>query len=367
DFTTREDRPLTLEVWYPADNGTTSIPATYADLTRSKQRFELQGVAWRDAEPLKGETTFPLVVLSHGYTGSRSIMFYLAEHLASHGYVVVGIDHTDSTNAEVDFFKAPYSGFTSTLFHRARDQQFVLDYFSTQETPFANLVDTDNAAVIGYSMGGYGALNTAGGCYQYTEASLLQFGFTPEQAAQLMPVFNYCNAGQEKTDTRWKAVITYSAWGGEQDVHDSEALSNLPIPSLYLVGDADDISGYSTGVKKLHQQTATKQQDVPSYLLVYMNARHNIAAHPAPKVAYNNELDLGHYFEPSWNVEILNRINKHTNLAFLNCYVKNQATACDYLPQREDITQYRQEDGTLSDPWPGFQPRWGTGVKFYRQ
>ncbi|NNM14646.1 MAG: acetylhydrolase, partial [Gammaproteobacteria bacterium] len=173
DFTTREDRPLTLEVWYPAENGTTSVPATYTDLTRSKQRFELQGVAWRDAEPLKGETKFPLVVLSHGYTGSRSTMFYLAEHLASHGYVVVGIDHTDSTNAEVDFFKAPYSGFTSTLFHRARDQQFVLDYFSTHETPFANLVDSDNAAVIGYSMGGYGALNTAGGCYQYTEASLL--------------------------------------------------------------------------------------------------------------------------------------------------------------------------------------------------
>ena len=96
--------------------------------------FALQGNATRDAEVnnLTGQP-FPLVVLSHGYTGYRTIMFYLAEHLASHGYIVAALDHTDSTNAEVDIVNAPFSGFFSTLLNRSRDQQFALDYFTNTD------------------------------------------------------------------------------------------------------------------------------------------------------------------------------------------------------------------------------------------
>ena len=36
----------------------------------------------------------PLAVLSPGFTSPRSTLTALAEDLASHGYVVVGIDHT---------------------------------------------------------------------------------------------------------------------------------------------------------------------------------------------------------------------------------------------------------------------------------
>src|SRR4029077_8252235 len=36
----------------------------------------------------------PLVVLSPGFTNSRSALTALAEDLASHGYVAAGIDHT---------------------------------------------------------------------------------------------------------------------------------------------------------------------------------------------------------------------------------------------------------------------------------
>ena len=58
------------------------------------------------------------------------MMFYLGEHLASHGYVVVGIDHTDSTNADIQQESDRGPGIISTFYNRARDQQFILDYFS---------------------------------------------------------------------------------------------------------------------------------------------------------------------------------------------------------------------------------------------
>lgn len=362
DYQSKQDRSLTLEVWYPATPEQGAKKTSYENVSRLHVPFSLAANAYRDAPESTG-TTFPLVVLSHGYTGYRTIMFYLGEHLASHGYVVVGIDHTDSTTAEIDFKNGPFAGFPSTLINRARDQQFVLDYFSQSSSPLAGIIDNSHAAVIGYSMGGYGAINTIGGCYSFLQAGLQQLGFPETAAKALLPVFNSCNAGREKVDPRWKAMVAFSPWGQELNVHSDKALLNIKVPSLYVVGDHDDVSGYENGVKKLFEQSGSKE----SYLLVYQNARHNIAPHPAPQETYATDIDIGHYFEPSWNSETLNRINQHMALAFLNCKVKNDEKACDYLPKRQLSNQVKDESGKMSAPWPGFKDRWGIGVMFMRK
>ncbi len=359
DYNTLEDRTLTLEVWYPALIKDTDVSATYENVTRTKKAFSLQGQSVRDADP-RAEKTYPLVVLSHGYTGYRTIMFYLGEHLASHGYVVVGIDHADSTTSEIDFTNSPFDGFPSTLLNRARDQQFVLDYFTSAKSDLAKVVDTDLASVIGYSMGGYGAVNTVGGCYNFNQQALQAFGFPEAAAKALVPVFNICNAGQEQVDSRWKAMVAYAPWGQELNLH---KLDTIHVPSLYVTGSLDDISGYEQGVKKLFEQSAAKE----TFMLVYENARHNVVPHPAPEIAYATEADLGLYYEPVWSSETLNRINQHMTLAFLDCYVKQQAPSCEYLPKRESSTQTKQADGKLTDPWPGFANRWGVGMRFVRK
>jgi len=359
DFTSVKKRKLTLEVWYPAASATQSN-ATYKAVTRLHKPFEMSGVAHRDEQPTK-KGQYPLVVLSHGYTGYRTVMYYLGEHLASHGYIVIGIDHTDSTNAEIDIKQAPTAGFVSTLLNRSRDQQFVLEAASANEFFLNHIIDTNKAAVIGYSMGGYGAINTVGGCYDAKAESLMRIGF-PEQAAHnLLPLFNFCNAGKEQTDERWKAMIAFAPWGQEHNLHQAESLKNINVPTLYISGDEDDISGYEQGVKKLFEQTSKPD----NYLLVYENARHNIAPHPAPKVAFEDD-DIGHYFEPVWNSEQLTRINEHMSLIFLNCYVKKQTKQCEYLPKKLNATQKKQASGKLEAPWPGFKDRWATGVQFHR-
>jgi predicted dienelactone hydrolase len=50
--------------------------------------------------------SYPLVIVSHGYPGSRLQMSYLTENLASKGYVVVAIDHLESTRADKAGFPA---------------------------------------------------------------------------------------------------------------------------------------------------------------------------------------------------------------------------------------------------------------------
>lgn len=357
DFSSLQDRQLKVELWYPANVGTNTNKAVYQSVTRLHKPFTISGNAYRNAKKLTNKS-FPLVVISHGYTGDRVLMYYLGEHLASHGYAVAAIDHTDSTTAEIDFKKAPFQGFVSTVYNRARDQQFVMDYLTNNHTEIEN-----KAAVIGYSMGGYGAINTVGGCYNIKAKNLIGLGFAEQHANALYKLFSFCNAGENKVDSRWQAMIALAPWGQELNLHSSEALAQIKVPSLYISGDQDDISGYANGVKKLFEQNGSKD----SFLLTYQHARHNIAPHPAPSIAYENEDDLGHFDEPSWSAEKLNYLNKHFSLVFLDCYLKQKTEYCEYLPNTGDISQQKQTDGKLTPAWKGFKDRWGTGVKFSRK
>jgi predicted dienelactone hydrolase len=108
----------------------------------------------------KNAGVFPLVIVSHGYPGNRFLLSHLTENLASKGYVVVAIDHTDSTFHE-------FKNFSSTLLNRSLDQLFVLNQMALlneqdKTGKLTGIIDAGNTALIGYSMGGYGVLNSLG-------------------------------------------------------------------------------------------------------------------------------------------------------------------------------------------------------------
>lgn len=366
-------RKLTLEIWYPAATDTSKTFTSYENQSRSGIPFSLQASAMRDVPVLKStKEKYPLVVLSHGYTGYRTIMFYLGEHLASQGYIVVGIDHTDSTNAEIDMKTAPFAGFVSTLLNRSRDQQFVLEHLRREPALTDSQLDGSKAAVIGYSMGGFGALSTIGACYDFNPLTTAAFtGLKdPVQLAALQQYLNSCAGGQypatAKTapatlptpDVAWQAAIAIAPWGGQHQLFSATSLAGLKVPVLYVAGDLDDVSGY-TGMQTLYQQSGSKAK----YLLTYHNARHNIAPHPAPAVASSSELDAGHYYEPAWSVRTLNEINKHFALAMLDCHVKQQTARCAYLDLPASPNQL-PVDGKTPDTWRGFDNRYATGMSW---
>lgn len=351
-----DSRPLTLEAWYPA-KADTGEPASYINETRSGAVFELAGKALRDASPVESGQ-YPVIVISHGYTGYRTIMFHIAEHLASHGYIVVGIDHTDSTNADVDFSADPGAGFLSTLVNRSLDQQFVLDW-ALGESFVAKISDAASAGLIGYSMGGYGAINTIGGCYAFTEHHVAAISGSQDSAANqaLAMGLNQCAARrQEGADPRWKAAVLLAPWGGQHQVFAPDSLAKIKVPSLYIAGDLDDISGYS-GIHWLYEQ----HQLPATQILTYHYARHNIAPHPAPAAAMSNELDIGHYWDATWDMQALAMTNQHFTLAMMNCHVKQSSDACKYLAVRGSSNQH-PIDGKKPDPWIGFDDRYSTGM-----
>ena len=116
-----------------------------------------------------GSGGYPLVIISHGYPGNRFLMSHIGENLASKGFVVVSIDHKDST---YDDQKA----FGSTLYNRPFDQLFVLNEIERLNRLGSGSFLTAHrrrhrTGIIGYSMGGYGVVNVIGGGYSAASAT----------------------------------------------------------------------------------------------------------------------------------------------------------------------------------------------------
>lgn len=355
----KQRRSLKVEVWYPAERA--GAGTTYDNETRSGKPFSIVTNASRDVEVLTNDFAYPVIVLSHGYTGYRTIMYYLGEHLASYGYIVAGIDHTDSTNEDVDFANGPFAGFPSTLMNRSRDQVFTLNAL-LDHALFKELADQERAGLIGYSMGGFGAVNTVGGCYSFSEELAAQFTGAASQdtAKKAQKLLNTCAGGKQDSnsvDPRWKAMMALAPWGGQHKLFDEKALATIAVPVLYVGGEYDDISGYD-GIKWLFEHTGSKE----SQLLTIKNARHNIAPHPAPAQAYGSEFDIGHYLEPAWRSESLNAINAHFALALMHCYVKNIPAYCDYLTVSGSSAQ-EVTNGVQPEVWKGFDHRYALGLE----
>jgi len=348
------DRPITIEVWYPASVKNEAktvvydeVMGTRGDSLRPLTPFTFKGRAYRDADALKGNK-FPLVVVSHGYVGSRYLMTYLTENLASKGYIVAAIDHTDSTFKDANAFQ-------STLLNRPKDIRFVINEMEKlgakgSKNKIEGLVDASNTAIIGYSMGGYGVLNVGGAGYS---AGLGQFFTGMTGGSSAISVNLAGNAEYEKlADSRIKAIVAFAPWGMERGVWDAEGLKGLKTPTFFIAGSQDDISGYEKGIKAIYEGAINADR----YLLTYKNARHNVAPNPPPAEALAPGLHIDEYYryaEPSWDQRKLNNVNQHFITAFIGRHLKNQDNA-KFL----DV----QENSNEKD-WTGFKPRSSTGME----
>lgn len=129
----RGNRTLPTEIWYPARR------------------------AGRDVEPLPRR--HPLVLIAHGFCGSRLYYDYLALHLASHGFVVAAPDFTGVTRAACDAGHVSFSIDDLRL-----DLSFVARELHDAGGPFgkwARHVRGAATALVGNSLGGIAVVQAA--------------------------------------------------------------------------------------------------------------------------------------------------------------------------------------------------------------
>ena len=369
------DRPLKLEVWYPAtippgnDERTvyeSAMPGSPDRLPPGVPKtFRIAGKALRDAPPVKGER-FPLVVVSHGYPGSRTFLSYLTENLASKGYVVAAIDHTDSVDGAV-------RGFQSTLLNRATDQLFTmqaLEQASRKPDDFLHgLLDASKTAIVGYSMGGYGALALAGAGYSKKSPAMT---YVPGGYLEEWTAGNAKFAARRPENL--KALVAIAPWGAQPpyNVWDNDGLAAIHIPSLFIAGDQDDVSEFEQGTKRVFEHATHSER----CLLVYENANHNVGGNPPPPEVMGDFTAREHFDEPVWRKDRITAINQHFITAFLDLYLKGDESRRAYLHpvvERSNDGKWPLQQGesvgaAYSDGktyWKGFQRRWATGLEMW--
>jgi predicted dienelactone hydrolase len=282
----------------------------------------------RDAAPRDGDAPFPLVIISHGYPGNRYLLSHLGENLASKGYVVVSIDHTEST---YDNAKA----FASTLYNRPLDQLFVLRSMAELAAPasrsfLAGRVDVNRTGVIGYSMGGYGVVNAIGGGFKTAAATLPG---APPRALLLERSADTPSYQQSGGDARIAAAVAIGPWGMQAGFWDAAGLAGIRTPTLFVAGSADDVSGYENGTRALFRGAVNADR----YLLTFLGAGHNAGAPiPAPAESYAfsealKSFPFTHYADPMWDTRRMNNILAHFVTAHFNARLKGDSSTLAYL------------------------------------
>lgn len=375
-------RDVSVHIWYPAKKlSADQEPATYIGKLpirpgeRPKgmpENYVIKGIAFENAEPVS-DKKFPLVVVSHGYGNWSTFLSYLTENLASKGFVVAAIEHTDLPYTDFQSFGV---SFGSTIINRARDQRFIMDQLTelaaSSDHAVAKIIDTKNIGLIGYSMGGFGAIASAGAAYDTASPSFSQI--PPQLSAGIMEG----DSADITPHPALKAVTLIAPWGGApaNRAWTEKSLANIKVPLFFIAGDADDVSGYSDGIRWLY----TGASNAPRHMLVYNNARHSVGGNPPPPIADTN-FDLTDWFnEPVWRRDRITGINQHFVTAFMSLHLKNDRAMAHYM----NVSPTKSNDGewpikigayvgnAFSDGeqngkayWKGFQRRYALGMEMH--
>ncbi|MCA1994877.1 MAG: alpha/beta hydrolase, partial [Coleofasciculus sp. S288] len=227
----------------------------------------------------------PLIVFSHGLGSVRTDMRYLAEHLASHGYVVAALEHPGSNETHVRNalkFKASLLEAEEFL-NRPKDVSFVLNELERLNQSSGSLggkLNPEGVMIIGYSLGGSTALSLAGAELQLTElkqrcpGNVLTFslGENAQCFAMGLPEDRY-----QLRDPRIKTAIALSPTTSL--LFGATGLTKVAVPTLIAAGSADKTTPVLS-----EQVIGFDQMPTPKWLVGFVGGTHLSVKDPSTTI-----------------------------------------------------------------------------------
>ncbi len=259
-YSDEEYRRFMVQVWYPAEtvDGYEQAPWLEGGLPLSKalardnylpsfalnHSVHVVSNSFFNAPISEVEDNYPVVVVSHGWRGFRTLHTDFIEELASHGYVVVSIDHTYGSVATV-FSENDVSYLNlDALPSRENNDDFLVDANLLVNTYSGDIVDTLNwieEINLDNSSDFYNKLDTS---------NIGLIGHSTGGGASVQTVLN---------DNRVSSVLGLDAWVEPIGISDLE--TGLTIPSLFLRSET-----WETGENNEYLYTLIEESTTPSNL-----------------------------------------------------------------------------------------------------
>lgn len=237
-------------------------PGRFTVAARSMQAFDATRDRsfpcdlWQPTEPVG---YCPIILLSHSSGGSRRGYTFLTNHLASHGYIVAGLDHSELVAPELghrDGETVEQRTARAEAFIAARipDIRFLLDYLLTEAQLKAAPV-----GIVGHSFGGWTALASPDVVHEIRAVVALAPGGASNPRPGILPL---------KLAFKWGRDVPTLVLVADNDVclpidGMYEIFERIPAAKRMVVLRRADHMHFMNNVEQLHETVRTSTPLIP--------------------------------------------------------------------------------------------------------
>ena len=271
----------------------------------------------------------PIIIVSHGFGAIKENFVYIAEHLASYGFIVFVPDHIGS---DLSYRETYLQGRLNTLLspiefiNRPREISFLIDQLEelvASNSFWAQYLNLEQIGVMGDSLGGSTVLSLAGATIDHArlvqtcdrEQIILNFSLYLQCQARHLPPQNY-NLG----DPRIKAAIAGHPLAS--GIFGPEGMRTINIPLLITAGSQDLVAPVVT--EQIHP--FVWMQSEPKYLALFKPGTHFATSEQSAEGAESiPPILIGE------NQEFGREYFKSLNIAFFETYLRENNQFLSYL------------------------------------
>jgi predicted dienelactone hydrolase len=276
--------------------------------------------------PKNSAGPFPVIVVSHGAGGNWDTHYAQAQHLASHGYVVLCVEHTGSNTKRMKRNVRWIKNLTemvhdaSEVLGRPKDVSFAIDRaeeWNRTHPQLRGMFDLDHVAVMGHSFGAFTALVVSGArpALEWIEPRV-----APGKGI-----------GPDLRDKRVKCSVALSPQGAGKPFFHPESFGFLQIPVLGISGTRDnELSGNRPPENRYQAFSLWPTAQGKNIFVWLANAHH---------IDFADSRGAHRYELPSRTRNDVQIVVKATTLLFFNFHLKGDAAAGQQL-STQGLTPY---------------------------
>lgn len=260
-----------------------------------------------------GSGPFPVVIVSHGAGGNLDSNFAQAQHLASHGFATLCVDHVGSNTKSlfaggVQIAKtiAEMTSDAHEVLNRPKDISFAIDQIEQWHRTDDRLrgkFDVRKVAVLGHSFGAY--------------TTLVVCGARP--ALDWLRPASGTGLGPDLSDRRVQCGVALSPQGPGAPFFLPESYQTIDVPLLGISGSRDRQQNF----EPIHRKRSFQYWPAGDRFLLWIsNANHLSFSDPTGSPGHHRRAKSQRIVSRREDVQ---KVSRAATLQFLNIYLKKKS------------------------------------------